>query len=82
VTISVTVLSGSSPDAGATVTVTITPPAGKATTLSGSTASNGVVSFSYKLSKRAAAGTYGVQVGTAVAGAATTGGASTTFVVQ
>ena len=75
-------LYGTSPDAGAGVTVTVTPPSGKSTTLKGTTGSNGVALLSYKLSRSAAAGTYHVQVGTTVTGASSTAGASTTFSVQ
>jgi len=82
VTVTVTALSGTSPDAGASVSVNITPPSGRTNTQSGATGSDGTVSFSYKLNKRAAAGTYQVQVGTALTGASSTAGASTTFVVQ
>jgi len=82
VAISVSMLYGTSPDAGAGVTVTVTPPSGKSTTLKGTTGSNGVALLSYKLSRSAAAGTYHVQVGTTVTGASSTAGASTTFSVQ
>jgi len=80
--INVTMLYGTLPDAGASVTVTVTPPGGRATTLNGTTGSNGVASVNYKLSKHAAAGTYQVQVGTTVTGASATMGASTSFTVQ
>jgi len=82
VAISATLLYGTLPDVGASVTVTVTPPSGKVITLSGTTGSNGVALLSYKLSKRAAAGTYQAQVGTAVTGASATVGASTSFTVQ
>jgi len=82
VAISVSMLYGTSPDAGASVTVTVTPPSGKSTTVKGTTGSNGVALLSYKLSRSAAAGTYHVQVGTTVTGASSTAGASTTFSVQ
>jgi hypothetical protein len=82
VAISVSLLYGTSPDAGASVTVTVTAPDGKATTLRGTTGSNGVASLSYRLSNHAAAGTYRAQVGTTVTGASATAGASTTFTVQ
>ncbi len=87
--VTVTMLYGTSPDAGASVTVTVTAPGGKATTLSGTTGSSGVALLNYKLSRHAAAGTYQVQVGTTVSAAistvsaaSTTAGASTTFTVQ
>jgi len=82
VAISVSLLSGTLPNAGASVTVTVTTPAGKATTLRGTTGSNGVASLSYKLSNHAAAGTYQAQVGTTVTGASATAGTSTSFTVQ
>ena len=64
VIVTVTLMYGTSPDAGASVTVTVTPPSGRTTTLSGTTDSNGVASLRYILSKRAPAGTYQVQYGT------------------
>ncbi len=82
VAISVSLLSGTSPDAGASVTVSVTAPGGKATTMSGTTGSNGVALLNYKLSRHAAAGTYQVQVATTVTGASSAAGASTTFAVQ
>jgi hypothetical protein len=80
VTVAVTMLYGASPDVGASVTVTVTAPSGKATTLSGTTGSNGVALLNYKLSRHAAAETYQVQVGTTVTRAAAD--ASTSFTVQ
>jgi len=78
----VTMLYGTSPDAGASVTVTVTSPNGKKTTLTGATGSNGVALLNYNLSKHATAGTYQAQLGTTVTGAASTAGASTSFTVQ
>lgn len=84
----VTLLYGTSPDVGASVTVTVTNPNGKTTTLNGTTGSNGVALLSYKLTKRAAAGTYQVQFGssanrtTSKVAAGPTAGASTSFTVQ
>ena len=52
------------------------------TTINGTTGSNGVALLNYKLSKGAAAGTYGVQAATTVTGASATVGASTSFTVQ
>jgi M6 family metalloprotease-like protein len=80
--VNVTTLSGTSPDAGASVTVTVTPPSGRVQTMTGTTGSNGVASFTYKVSKHAAAGTYQVQASTNTSGASSTTGASTTFTVQ
>lgn len=97
VSIAVTVLYGTTPDAGASVTATVTAPNGKGTTLSGTTGSNGVALLNYKLSNSAAAGTYQVQAqagtsrnggGRTKGGAATAAaasaitGASTSFTVQ
>ncbi len=78
----VTMLYGTLPDAGASVTVAVTNPNGKTTTLSGTTGSNGTALLSYKLGTNAPAGTYQAQVGTTVTGAASTIGASTSFTVQ
>lgn len=80
--VNVTMLYGTVPDVGANVTVTVISPKGRATTLTGTTGSNGVASLSYKLGRNAPAGTYTVQYGTSVAGAASAMGASTSFTVQ
>jgi M6 family metalloprotease-like protein len=82
VAISVSLLSGTLPNAGASVTVTVTAPSGRVTTLRGTTGSNGVALLNYKLSTHAAAGTYRAQVGTTVSGTSSTAAASTSFVVQ
>jgi NPCBM-associated, NEW3 domain of alpha-galactosidase len=82
VQVSVTVLTGTSAYAGATVTASITTPNGKTANLSGTTGGDGVASLSYKLSKRALAGTYGASAKTASTGTSATPGASTTFIVQ
>jgi len=82
VAIRVSLLYGTSPDVGASVTVNVMSPNGKATTLSGTTGSNGLVSLNYKLSRHAAPGTYQAQLGTTVTGAAPIAGASTSFTVQ
>lgn len=78
----VTMLYGTSPDVGAGVTVTVTNPNGKTTTLTGTTGSNGVAFLSYKLSKGAPAGTYQAQYGTTTIGTSATTGASASFFVQ
>jgi hypothetical protein len=78
----VTVFNGTLPDAGASVTVSVTPPSGTATMLTGKTGSNGVAVLNYKLSRRAALGTYSLLANTAVTGASSTKGTSTTFTVQ
>jgi hypothetical protein len=82
VAIRVSMLYGTSPDVGASVTVNVTSPSGRTTALSGTTGSNGVASLSYKLSRHAPAGTYQAQYGTTVTGAASVIGASTSFTVQ
>jgi len=88
VALTVTVLAGTLPDAGASVTVTVTPPGGKSTTLTGTTGSNGVAFLNYKLSRRAALGTYTAQAQPSVTGASSVAsaswvaGASATFTVQ
>lgn len=82
VVVTVTLLSGTTPDAGASMNATITPPSGKGTAQSGTTGTNGTFSFSYKLSKRATVGTYGVQANTVTTGVAASMGASTSFTVQ
>lgn len=82
VTVTVTMLYGTLPDAGAGVTVTVTPPSGKATTLRGTTGSNGMVSLNYNLSKHAPPGIYQVQYGTNVNGANAPLGISIDFIVQ
>jgi uncharacterized protein YfaS (alpha-2-macroglobulin family) len=96
VAISVTMLYGTKPDAGASATVTITAPNGRTATLSGTTGSNGVALLNYKLSNSAVAGTYPVQAqagttrsgggrtkgGASTASASATVGASTSFTVQ
>jgi hypothetical protein len=82
VTITATVLSGASPDAGASVSVSITSPKGSVTSLSGTTGSNGTAVFSYALRKKATTGTYNVQASTTATGASSSTAASTTFSVQ
>jgi M6 family metalloprotease-like protein len=82
VTVTVTMLYGTLPDAGASATVTVTPPSGRAATLRGTTGSNGVASLSYNLSKHAPAGTYQVQYGTPVNGANAMLGVGISFTVQ
>src|SRR5262249_38236119 len=96
VSITVNLSYGTTPDAGASVTATVTAPNGRTTTLSGATGGNGIAQINYKLSNSAAAGTYAVraQAGTTKSGgvrtksgpvaAATTAaiGASTSFTVQ
>jgi hypothetical protein len=76
VIVNATVLSGNSPSASTAVSVTLRSPNGKMTTLSGSTGSNGIASVSYKLNKKATAGTYNATA------SASSKSASTTFTVQ
>jgi hypothetical protein len=78
----VTMLYGTVPDVGANVSVTVTNPNAKKVILTGTTGSNGVAVLNYKLSNGAPAGTYQARYGTAVTGAASTLGASTSFTVQ
>ncbi|HEX6804408.1 MAG TPA: NEW3 domain-containing protein [Terriglobales bacterium] len=80
--IDATLLYGTAPDVAAAVSVSVTNPNGKTATLSGTTGSNGVALLNYKLSKGAPAGTYQAHFGTAVSGAASVAGASTSFSVQ
>lgn len=82
VAIYVTLLSGTVPDAGASVTIAVTSPSGRNATLNGTTGSNGMAQLNYSLSRHAAAGSYQVRYGANVTGAASVAGASTTFVVQ
>jgi M6 family metalloprotease-like protein len=83
VALSVTVLSNGAPSVGTSITVSVMPPSGRTQTLTGVTGSNGVAVFTYKLSKRAAAGMYQVQASiTPATKSAATLGASTTFTVQ
>jgi hypothetical protein len=82
VAIRVSLLYGTSPDVGASVTVNVMSPSGKAATLSGTTGSNGLVSLNYKLSRHAPPGTYQAQLSTTVTAASSIAGASTSFTVQ
>jgi hypothetical protein len=88
VAVIVTMLYGTSPDAGASATVIVTTPNGKASTLSGTTGGDGVALMNYKLSKRAAMGTYQVQFGGSLTRTNSTSAASSavgpniTFTVQ
>lgn len=74
-------LSGGAPDAGVSVSGSITPPKGGAVTFTGTTGSNGAATFSYRIKKKATTGTYQVQVGTTTGGNTSTS-ARTTFTVQ
>jgi len=80
VLVTVTVVSGSSPDSGASLSVTINPPKGGAMSVSGTTGSNGIATVTYTLKKRAMSGTYQVQ--TTASSGASSASASTTFAVQ
>ena len=70
-----------SPVSGATVTVVITTPLNKKTTLTGTTGTDGKALFTYATSTKTGKGTYTVAV-TAEKEGYTAGSASTTFVVQ
>ena len=77
----VTVLSGTTACAGASVTVNVMQPNGKtAATLTGKTGTNGVAALSYKLSKSAQAGAWQGKGNATVNGKSGSGG--TTFSVQ
>jgi uncharacterized protein YfaS (alpha-2-macroglobulin family) len=82
VAVRVSLQSGASPDVGASVTANIITPSGKTTILTGTTGSNGLASLSYKISKRAAAGTYQVLATTTATGSTASVKANTTFSVQ
>jgi hypothetical protein len=83
VALSATVFSNGVPCSGASITISVTPPSGRTQTMTGTSSSNGVATFTYKLSKRAAAGTYQVQAYiTPVTRSAAALGASTSFTVQ
>jgi M6 family metalloprotease-like protein len=79
--VSVTLLSGSSPDVGAIVNVNITKSNGTVVSLSGTTGSNGVAVLTYRLKKWDTAGTYSVTASVPSTGSSATVAASTTFAV-
>lgn len=82
VRITVLVKDGSVPVAGATVTGTITTANGSKTNLSGTTGTDGTVSFSYRINKRkTGTGTYTIAVSAAKIGY-TSSSATITFTVQ
>jgi uncharacterized membrane protein len=76
VAISVSVTSGGNPVSGAAVSVVVNKPSGGASTLSGTTGSNGVASLTYRLQRKATKGMY------QAAANANNASASTTFMVQ
>jgi len=76
VAISVSVTSGGNPVSGAAVSVVVNKPAGGASTLSGTTGSNGVAVVNYRLNRKAAKGMY------QAAANANSASANTTFMVQ
>lgn len=79
--ISALVKSGGVPLAGATVTFTVNAPSGSATTLKGTTGSDGYARMSYKTGKtKASVGTYAVRADANASGASAT--ASTSFGVR
>lgn len=80
-TITTKVLSGGSAVSGAAVNVTVTDPAGRAATLSGTTGANGTVSLGYAMKSRTSTkGTYAVTSRATVASMSST--ATTSFLVQ
>jgi len=79
--VSVTLLSGGSPDVGASVNVNIAKPDGTVVSLSGTTGSNGVAVLNYHLRKRDPAGTYSVAASAASTSSNAAVAASTTFAV-
>jgi uncharacterized membrane protein len=79
--VSVTLLSGNSPDAGASVNVSIAKPDGTVVNLSGTTGTNGVAVLNYHLRKRDPAGTYSVTASVASPGNSAAVPARTTFAV-
>jgi hypothetical protein len=75
------VTSGGAAVAGAPVTVQVTDPKGKLSTLAATTGSNGAASVSYALSlKSSVAGTYAVNSSSSVGGVS--GSATTSFTAQ
>lgn len=74
-----TVKVGSAPFAGASVSVVLTSPAGKKTTLTATTAADGMASVKFSLKPKDPSGTY--QVATTASGNGATGSAATSFVV-
>ncbi len=80
--VSVTMLSGTSPDAGASVSVSVTKANGTVSTVSGTTGSNGVVTMKYRLKRQDPAGTYQATATPASTGNSATTAASTSFAVQ
>ena len=78
VEMTVTVLSGTSPAVGVSVTAKVQNPNGSASTLKGTTGTTGTALLTYSLSKRAATGTYQV----AATPASATSVADTSFTVQ
>ena len=79
--VSVTLLSGSSPDVGASVNVNIRKSNGTVVSLSGTTGSNGVAVLNYRLKKWDPAGTYSVTASVVATGNSAAVAASTTFAV-
>jgi hypothetical protein len=80
--VTVTVLKGSSPDIGASVTVNIKKSNGSVVSLSGTTGSNGTVTLNYRLKQRDPIGKYTATGITALSGSTAKVSASTSFTVQ
>ncbi len=80
--VSVTMLSGSAPDAGASVSVRLTKANGAVSSLSGTTGSNGVATMKYRLKRQDPIGMYQATAAPASTGYSATAAASTSFAVQ
>jgi hypothetical protein len=76
VSINVSVMSGTSPTANASVAVNLTKPNGSVVNLSGTTGSNGAATVTYKLKKQDPRGTWQVSASSSA------GSAATSFTVQ
>lgn len=82
VNLKVTVLSGTSPVSGTSLTLNINKPNGSQVSLTTTTGSNGVGTASYKIKRKDPSGTYAVQVFTGGTGNAASIQATTSFTVQ
>lgn len=82
VSLTVTVLSGTSPATGVGVSATVKNPNGKSTTLKGTTGSSGTAVLSYTLSRNAPVGTYQVGATATSTNSPASAGANASFTVQ
>ncbi|HSB75557.1 MAG TPA: NEW3 domain-containing protein [Terriglobales bacterium] len=82
VSITASVLSGTSPASGQSLTIILTKANGSQVTMTATTGSNGVATASYRLKRKDPTGTYRVQASTSGTGNAATVGATTSFTVQ